>query len=701
MKTVRRVAALGALFCAALTAPAAALAAPGWSPPRDVGVPSGALAPTIAYGSGGIATVAYIQVTSTSPLVTALHVGVIAPGGSYVDEVTIPSTPTGAPATVSLSEAPDGAAVVAYETVASASGTSDEAAYAIERPAGSVTWGSPVSITPPLARDGVHPAGLTTAISADGSAAIGIERNDPADASPGGDRIDVAVAEHGGAWESPVEVSLSGEDNESPALAFDDADNLTVAFSSAAPAATERPTAELATRSGTTGAWGAPIMVSPPSSSDFLGSPLQLGVAPDGSAVVAYQFATYSTPSRTLDLWATTRLGASGQWTTPADVTPGSESAGIGAVGVSPSDEAYVIYDYEGQNPGLECIGAVRAHVGGSFSPADCVSPLNYQPFAIAGVSFLGNDAYFAFTGKPNGGSENDVEADRWADSAATPDTPTTLVSPEYPASVLGLTVEPDQNGGMPVLFSLDGGQTIDASAWDAAGPNLTSSSVPTTAVAGQAITLEAKFADLWSSPATAPSWSFGDGSSAGGTSVMHTYATAGTYVAQAVSMDALGNTTTQPFTITVTPAPAPATIPVKMASTLELTALRQSHASWLEKRRAQRGKSHPAVGTAFHFSLSAAAAVTMTFSARRPGRKLGSRCVAQTSGNVKHARCRLNFSVAETISGHTGANTVTFLGALRGHAKLIPGSYSVTFTARSGPLTSNTSKLHFAILRR
>ena len=76
------------------------------------------------------------------------------------------------------------------------------------------------------------------------------------------------------------------------------------------------------------------------------------------------------------------------------------------------------------------------------------------------------------------------------------------------------VAVEPDENGGAPVLFSPDSGTTIDASAWDTAGPSLISSSVPATAVAGQAISLQAAFADLWSGPASAPSWSFGDGTS-------------------------------------------------------------------------------------------------------------------------------------------------------------------------------------------
>jgi PKD domain len=699
MRTVRGTAALWILTWVLLVAaPAAALATPGWSAPGSVGIPSGAAAAKVAYASGGVATVAYIQITSQTPLTTALHVGVIAVGGSYVDELTIPSTANALPGDVSLSEAPDGAAVVEYETVSSTAANANVAVYALQRSAGADTWGSPITITPPAPRDSVHPTQMVTAISADGSAAAAIERVDSTDAAPGGDRIDVTVANHGGAWGSPTEISLSGEDNESVALAFDSTDNLTAAFTSASPAATERPTAEVATRSGSTGVWGAPVMVSAASPTDFLGSALQLGVAPDGSAVVAYQLVT---ASHTLDTWATTRSGASGGWTAPADVTPGSASAAPFAVGVSPSDKAYVIYSYQGTNSGLNCVGAVRANVGGTFTSPACISPQNYQPFAIAGVTFLGSDAYFAFTGAPNGGSDYDLEADRWTDGAPGADSPTTIVSPQA-ATPLLVAVEPDENGGVPVFFSPDSGTTIDASAWDTGGPSLISSSVPATAVAGQAISLEAKFTDLWSGPATSPSWSFGDGTSGSGASVSHTYATPGTYLADASSADSLGNTTTRQFVITVTaastPAPGPATT---SAVQLELSAVHQTHASWLEKKRAHRKGRQPAVGTAFHFTLSTAAAVTITFTGSRAGHKVGKKCVAGASGGGKHARCSLRISDVMTISGHSGSNTLNFIGAIRGHAKLAPGNYAVTFTASNSAFTSSTSKLHFAILRR
>lgn len=731
MRPIRRTVAVWILSMAVIgITPGLALATPGWSSPGPVGLPSGVLAPSIGYATGGAETVAYVEITSQSPLATAVHVGVIAPGGAYVNQLTIPSTATALPASVSLSEAPDGAAVIGYGTIASTAPTSNAGFYAMERPADSSSWGDLTTVSPVAARDGAHASEAVTAIAADGTAAVGVEHTDPTVPGPGGgDRIDVAVASRTGVWGNPTEISVSGEDNESLALAFDSSDNLTAGFSSALPDTTPRPTAEIATRAGSAGVWGAPLQVSAYSPTDFLGSQPHLGVAPDGSAVVAYQLVT---AGHTLDTWATTRAGANGGWTAPVDLTPGSTSAAPEAVGVSPSDKAYVVYDYQGSNSAFNCVGVVRANVGGAFTAPACASALNYQPFGIVGVAFLGNDAYFAFTGEPNGGSADDLEGDRWADTSAAADSPTTVAPLETPVPLLG-QILPDQDGGVPVFFTpnSDSGGVLEASAWDTGGPNLTASAVPSTAVAGQPVTLGANFTDLWSDPVTSPSWSFGDGTSASGASVSHTYATAGTYAVDAVTADALGNTTTTPFTITVTAAPATTTTPTSTstptstptpasttpptdttttpASTTpaatavvapKLSALKQTHTSWLEQKRTHAKGKQPAVGTVFHFTLSQASTVTVTFTGTRTGRRAGKKCMAETHGNAKRAKCARHFSEAETITGRRGVSALSFRGAVTGHAKLAAGKYTVTFAAHSGTLRSGISTLHFTILR-
>ena len=109
--------ALTALALAAAAQSSVAFAAPGWTAPANFTLPAGATPSgvQIAYQTGGTATVAYLQVISvTPPIQTALHIGTIAPGGTYQEQLQIASTSTSIPASVSLAEAPDGAAVVEY-----------------------------------------------------------------------------------------------------------------------------------------------------------------------------------------------------------------------------------------------------------------------------------------------------------------------------------------------------------------------------------------------------------------------------------------------------------------------------------------------------------------------------------------------------------------------------------------------------------
>jgi PKD repeat protein len=91
----------------------------------------------------------------------------------------------------------------------------------------------------------------------------------------------------------------------------------------------------------------------------------------------------------------------------------------------------------------------------------------------------------------------------------------------------------------------------------DGAGPRLLSLTVPQSAVAGEAVSLSVSPFDLWSG-LDVTSWSFGDGRSATGTSVQHTFAAPGTYMVQVTSADLAGQSTSTTRTITVTAPPAP-----------------------------------------------------------------------------------------------------------------------------------------------
>jgi hypothetical protein len=552
--------------CAGGTAlPSTAPASPGWSVPGDYPLPANALSPEIGYQVGGTATVAYLEIVSLSPLQTMLHIGVIPPGGGYQEQLSIPSSSNSIPVDVKFAEAPDGAAVLQWAVLQGSELTTSPLEYlASYRQAGSGAWEAPTTI----AADATQTKGIATtllpAISLDGTAAAGVEHLDATLPPPGGHRIDVAVHPVGGVWGSAVQVSPPKDSSEGLALGFDAHGNLTAAFRK--ELTTERHTLDALRRPASSGVWGSLEDVT---GSDFTSDAEgpALGVAPDGSAVIAFQYVHYS-GSKTLDVNAVTRSGATGPWTAPVDVAPGGASSGPMAVGVSPAEEANVLYRFQGHSSGEDCVGAVRAAAGGDFfSAPQCVSPTNFEPGAAGGVAFLGNDAYFAWSGQPNGEKVDVVQGSRWLSGAAQPDSFTNLDAPIESAGLDQLL--PDEDGSVAAFWTTRvetaPGQyqtKLRAAAFDAGGPNLLGAAVPTSAVAGQPVAMSASFVDLWSGLGEAPSWSFGDGSTGGGAQVSHTFAAPGSYTVTVTARDGLGNQTSSTYPITVVPGiispPAP-----------------------------------------------------------------------------------------------------------------------------------------------
>lgn len=83
----------------------------------------------------------------------------------------------------------------------------------------------------------------------------------------------------------------------------------------------------------------------------------------------------------------------------------------------------------------------------------------------------------------------------------------------------------------------------VQAAPYDATGPVLRSVVVPTTGFARQRLTFTVDPFDIWSQLGP-PLWSFGDGKSASGRKVTHTYAKRGTYTVTVTQADAVANET-------------------------------------------------------------------------------------------------------------------------------------------------------------
>jgi hypothetical protein len=553
--------ALACVCAVAIALVSVASASPGWSVPNDFALPgtpfnSGA---QIGYQTGGTATVAYLEVVSFAPLETVVHVGVIAPGGSYQEQLRIASSADSIPSDVKFAGAPDGAAVLQWVALEGSDPETAPLAYlASYRAAGSGAWGAPATIAGDAKQTQGIGSTLIPAISADGTAAAGVEHLDPTIPSPGGLRIDVAVHPPGGSWSTATQISPPSDSSEGLALGFDANGDLTAAFR--LKMSNERHTLAAVRRPASSGVWGSLEDVTGSDvTSDVFGP--ALGVSPDGSAVIAFQYVHYAAP-KTSDVNAVTRYGATGSWSAPVDVASGGASSGPMAVGVSPTDKAYVLYSYQGGSSAEDCVGVVRASAGGDFfSTPQCVSPTNFQP-GVGAVAFLGDDAYLAWSGEPSDGKVSVVEGSRWLDTASQPDSFTNL---DTPAEELVLNqLVPDQDGSVAAFWTArvktgpnpgEVATKFRAAAFDGGGPNLLGAGIPASGVAGQPVAMSANFFDLWSGLGEAPSWSFGDGSGASGAQVSHTYSAPGTYTITVTAHDGLGNQTSSSYPITIAPS--------------------------------------------------------------------------------------------------------------------------------------------------
>ena len=96
-----------------------------------------------------------------------------------------------------------------------------------------------------------------------------------------------------------------------------------------------------------------------------------------------------------------------------------------------------------------------------------------------------------------------------------------------------------------------------------------------------------------------------------------------------------------------------------------------------------RRKKPTAPLGTTVSYSLSAAASVSFTLQKLTTGRKVGKKCVKQTSQNEGHGKCPLAKPVKGSFSqsGVAGQNTFKFSGRIGGRS-LAPGRYELVASA-------------------
>ncbi len=97
-----------------------------------------------------------------------------------------------------------------------------------------------------------------------------------------------------------------------------------------------------------------------------------------------------------------------------------------------------------------------------------------------------------------------------------------------------------------------DAAWKVQAVVRDAAGPAITSATIPKTAVRGRGVAFAVSASDPWTPLAGDPFWTFGDGATATGANVKHSYAARGTFIVRVRQSDSAGNTTMLTRTVKV-----------------------------------------------------------------------------------------------------------------------------------------------------
>ncbi|RYB95084.1 PKD domain-containing protein [Nocardioides oleivorans] len=214
-------------------------------------------------------------------------------------------------------------------------------------------------------------------------------------------------------------------------------------------------------------------------------------------------------------------------------------------------------------------------------------------------------------------------------------------------------------------LAPAGGGTTrVQGAALDTAGPVVTGFVAPSSATAGQPAALSLAAYDVWSAVA-GTTWSFGDGSTASGAAVSHTWSAPGTYTVTATVADAVGNTTTRSSTITVGAAPGatparPAVSKLKLKpGTIHLTGPKKD-------RRAK-----------VTVTVTTASRLTLTF------RKLGVKKPLRLAKNLT-----------------AGKNAFTLTAKLGKKKRLTIGTWKVTAVAKNAAGSSTAKKLTLKVVR-
>jgi hypothetical protein len=398
-----------------------------------------------------------------------------------------------------------------------------------------------------------------------------------------------------GSWTAPVDLPGATTADAEAALALRPGGTAVVAW--------PRTVAGLWTMSSatgtTTGAWGAPTDLMP-------GSPVMPGrprVDVDGAGATTAVWSASDGAHWTVRAATATLSGA---WGAPVAVSPAGQDAVDPDVTVTGNGYAVAVWSrWNGLDRWVAQTSARDSLAGPWAGPVD----LSGSGLSAFDVEVATNDAgsrfVAAWTATPDSGTPVVQAAVRevgpWrpsvtlSDGASASTEPSVVVSDRAPATVtwrqvagsahvvrsavlpwaapgFGVATDlssPDQDAGPPYTAADRSGDVVVVwgatapstfqprfAAYDVAGPSLRTVRSPGHVVAGASASYQASAVDAWSA-VSSYSWSFGDGTTATGPTATHTYAETGRYTLRLRVTDAAGNTTVKISRTKVVTGPA------------------------------------------------------------------------------------------------------------------------------------------------
>jgi PKD domain len=353
--------------------------------------------------------------------------------------------------------------------------------------------------------------------------------------------VQAASMPTGGGWQAPVTIGRAGARNPSVHVFVDSKGNALAAWDQQSGSnetidGAIKPAGDV---------WQAPAQISAEGQVEA-----QFGLAFDahGDAVAVWQ--SHSEGSQTVQ--AALRP-ADGAWEPPTTLSEAGQEAYAPWVAVNPSGGAVVTWMR--YSPGCKSIiQAAGKPVGGLWR-----TPVN-----LSAPGYSAGDAEVAIS---KGRAVASWERHR---PCTEPDTEGVIQSAtgtlggvwrapvnlsEIGPHVSDARLATDAHGNAVALWQAENGGSglIQAAGYDAAGPLPEALSIATAGTVGEPLAFSVSPLDVWSQLGPT-NWSFGDGTSATGTSVAHTYAAPGTYKVTLTSEDVLGNITRRSKMVAIAP---------------------------------------------------------------------------------------------------------------------------------------------------